>query len=273
MKLATRRAGDGPALICHPGGPGFSSHEFTEDLGGLARTRELVLVDARGTGDSPRPGDPSEYRTSDYVADLEELRAELALETIDLLGFSHGGIVAMAYAAMYPAHVRKLVLASTIAAITAETKDEMERLKAARQDEPWYQTAEAALAREEQGDYDDETFAQLWRDMAPMYFSRWDDRYQSWLDGSDTGVTAAPLRVFNAEFGESFDLRPELPRITAPALVLTGRDDFICGPAAAAQIAERIPDAEVVLLEGAGHMTFLEQPEAFAAAVERFLAA
>jgi proline-specific peptidase len=267
VRLATRRAGSGPTLICHPGGPGFASAEL-DDLGGLAETRELTLVDPRGTGSSPRPGDPSAYRTEDYVADLEELRADLGLETIDLLGFSHGGIVAIAYAAAHPSRVRKLVLAATLAAVTDELAAEIERAKAERADEPWFADAAAALEREERGDYDEDDFADLWRGMAPLYFSRWDERHRPWLERSTHGSNPAPLTVFNAE---PFDLRPDLHRIHAPTLVVAGADDFICGPVAARTIADGIAGADLVVLEDAGHMLFLEQPEAFRDAVESFL--
>ena len=253
-------------LVCHPGGPGFSAAELA-DLGGVGATRELVLVDPRGTGASPAPDDESAYTTDDYAADLEELRERLALETLDLLGFSHGGIVAMAYAAAHPSRVRKLVLASTIAAVTEETGAEMERLKAEKAGEPWYDDAIAALEQEERGDYDD--FAAMWTAMAPMYFHRWDERYRGWLTASVEGSTAAPLRVFNAQ---PFDLRGDLVRIDAQTLVITGADDFICGPAAASAIADGIRGAETVVLERAGHMTFVEQPDAFRHAVEEFLA-
>jgi len=266
VQLATRRVGSGPTLVCHPGGPGFSAAELA-DLGGLGATRELVLVDPRGTGTSPVPDDEGAYTTDDYVADLEELRERLALDALDLLGFSHGGIVAMAYAAARPHRVRKLVLASTIAAVTEETGAEMEHVKAGKAGEPWYDDAIAALEQEERGDYDD--FGAMWTAMAPMYFHRWDERYRGWLNASVEGSTAAPLRVFNAQ---PFDLRADLPRIGAETLVITGADDFICGPAAAGAIAAGIRGAETVILERAGHMTFVEQPDAFRDAVEAFLA-
>jgi len=266
VQLATRRVGSGPTLICHPGGPGFSAAELA-DVGGLGATRELVLVDPRGTGASPAPTDGGAYTTDDYVADLEELRETLARETLDLLGFSHGGIVAMAYAAAHPRRVGKLVLASTIAAVTEETTAEMERVKAEKADEPWYAGAFAALEQEERGDYDD--FTAMWTAMAPMYFHRWDERYRGWLTASVEGSSAAPLRVFNAQ---PFDLRADLAQIEAETLVITGADDFICGPAAATAIAAGIRGAETVILERAGHMTFVEQPDAFRQAVEAFLA-
>lgn len=265
MRPAASRVGSGPNLVCHPGGPGFSGAELG-DLGGLSATRELVLVDPRGTGATPAPGDPAAYRTADYVADLEELRVDLGLATFDLLGFSHGGVVAIAYAAEHPGRVRKLVLASTLAAFTPELVEEGERAKARSKGEPWHAAAMEALAREEAGAYETaEDAGAMWAAMAPMYFSRWDERYRAAVE---VPVAPAPLKVFNAE---PFDLRPVLPAVEAETLVITGRDDFICGPAAAETIAAGLRRAEIVLLDDAGHMTFLEQPEAFASAVERFL--
>jgi pimeloyl-ACP methyl ester carboxylesterase len=261
--LAYRSVGSGPPLVCHPGGPGFSSAEL-DDLGGLSATRTLVLLDPRATGGSdPAAG----YELEGYVDDVDVLRGHLGLAQLDLLGFSHGGIVAMAYAAAHPERVRRLVLASTLAAVSPDVEEEMARIKATKSDEPWFADAEAALEEEERGDYDD--VGELWKRMAPLYFSRWDERHRPWLERSAAGASPEPLRAFNET---SFDLRPDLGRITAPTLVITGRDDFICGPAAAAELAAGVARAEVVLLDGSGHMTFVERPDAFRDAVERFLA-
>jgi proline iminopeptidase len=264
VKLATRRIGSGSILVCHPGGPGFSGDELGA-LGGLDATRELVLVDPRGAGAT---GAADSYALADYVADLEELREELALETIDVLGFSHGGIVAMAYAARHPAHVRKLVLASTLAAFTPEQAAEAARIVESKIGAPWFAAAQAALGQEERGEYETpEEAASMWNAMAPLYFARWDEGYRPAVEVDR--LDPVPLKLFNAQ---PFDLRPDLPEIDAETLVITGADDFICGPAAADAIAGGIPGAEVVILADAGHFTFLEQPEAFRVAVESFLA-
>src|SRR4051794_29846461 len=98
MKIAYERRGRGPLLLCHPGGPGFSGREFG-DFAGLDSRRTLLLLHPRGTKES---GPADSYDLDGYVADLEELRDELGEEQIDLLGFSHGGMVAAAYAAAYP---------------------------------------------------------------------------------------------------------------------------------------------------------------------------
>lgn len=263
MRIAYDRRGTGPLLLCHPGGPGFSGREFA-DLGGLDAQRTLLLLHPRGTRES---GPADSYALDDYVGDLEELRATLGEEQIDLLGFSHGGMVAAAYAAAYPDRVRRLVFASSLLAVTPEMEAEADRVLASMSAEPWHEAAMAALAREEAGDYatPDETAA-MWNDMAPAYFSRWDERYRPQIEVD--WLPPEPLKAFNAAIP---DLRDVARAITAPTLVITGRDDFICGPAAAEAAAASIPDTEVVILDAAGHVTFLEQPGSFRDTIEAFL--
>ena len=264
MKLHTTRRGNGPLLVCHPGGPGFDGSELV-DLGGLDATRTLLLVDPRGTGGSDNA---ETYLLDDYVADIEELRAGLGDERIDLLGFSHGGLVAAAYAIAHPERIRKLVLTVGLAAFTPEMEVEAERVIASFAGEPWHADATAALAREEAGDYGTPAEAgAMWNAMVPLYFSRWEERYRPLVEVER--MNPEPLRQFNAT---PFDLRPDLGRIEAETLVITGRDDFICGPAAAQVLADGIPRSELVIVENAGHMLHVEQPAAYSAAVESFLA-
>ena len=264
MKLHASRRGAGPLLVCHPGGPGFDGSEL-HDLGGLDSTRTLLLVDPRGTGGSE---DAETYLLDDYVSDLEELRADLGEERIDLLGFSHGGLVAAAYAIAHPERVRKLVLTVGLAAFTPEMQAEAERVIATFAGEPWYADATAAIAREEAGDYGTPYEAgAMWNAMVPLYFSRWEERYRPLVEVER--MNPEPLRQFNAT---PFDLRPHLGRIEAETLVITGRDDFTCGPAAANVLADGIPRSELVIVEHAGHMLHLEQPGAYSGAVEAFLA-
>ena len=92
--LTYRREGDGPVLVCHPGGPGFSS-TYLADFGGLGESFTLVFFNPRGTGGSGRA---QTYALGGYVSDLEELRVQLGLEEMNLLGHSHGGFVAIDYA-------------------------------------------------------------------------------------------------------------------------------------------------------------------------------
>jgi pimeloyl-ACP methyl ester carboxylesterase len=269
--LTYRREGSGPPLVCHPGGPGFSSRYFG-DLAGLGGSFTLLLLDPRGTGSSDRPSDPRAYATEDYVADLEELRAHLALERMLLLGHSHGGVVAQAYAATHPARVERLVLASTLARFADEQTAAMQAGIEAKAGEPWYADAVAALEDEQEGRFQsDEELGELAVREFPLYFARYGEAERVYLDGfRDEVPVGDALHLFNDEIFTTFDLRPELPKITAPTLVITGEDDFITGPVCAADLAT-IPNVRTVLLPDCGHFIFVEARDRFRDEVTSFL--
>jgi pimeloyl-ACP methyl ester carboxylesterase len=272
--LAYRRVGSGRPLVCHPGGPGFSAFYFGE-LAGLGEQLGLILLDPRGTGGSTAPTDPRAYQLDDYVSDLEELRIGLELDRMQLLGHSHGGIVAVAYAARHPQRVDRLILASTLARFSPEQRAAMDAGIEKRSDEPWYDDARAALAAEEAGEFStDEELAELAMREFPLYFARFGDRERAYLESLRSDVpNPDPLRLFNLEIVETFDLRPELAQITASTLVITGEDDFITGPVCAEELAEGIAGAELVVLPETGHFIFYEAPIAFRDAVLSFLGA
>jgi len=239
----------------------------------LAEELELVLLDPRGTGGSTKPDDPRAYELDDYVADLEELRAHLGLEQLQLLGHSHGGVVAIVYAARHPDRVERLILASTLARFSPEQERAMAEAVERSAAEPWYEDGRAALEAESAGDFDsDEELGELALREFPFYFARYGDDERAYLETLRSEIpNADALRLFNTEQVPVFDLRPELKRITAPTLVIAGADDFITGPPSAAEIGEGIAGSRTVLLPNTGHFVFVEAPEAFREAVLAFL--
>lgn len=270
--LAYRRTGSGPTLVCHPGGPGFSSR-YLADLGGLGQELELLFLDPRGTGGSDPALDPSAYANEDYAADLEELRRHLGLEQLSLLGHSHGGVAAITYAARHPERVERLILANTLSRHGQEQEAAMQALLEEKAGEPWYAEARAALETELQGEFTDgRELMELCVRMMPFYYARFGERERAHVDsleGDELCVEAT--RLWEKEIWEHFDLRPLLPRLTMPTLVITGERDFITGPVCAAELTDGIPGAESVVLPGVGHMIFVEAPEEFRAAVLTFL--
>jgi proline-specific peptidase len=268
--LTYRREGAGPVLVGHPGGPGFSSL-YLSDLAGLGDAFTLVLLDPRGTGGSSVPADARAYTTADYVADVEELRLHLGEEQLNILGHSHGGVVAIAYAAQHPTRTRRLVAADALVRLHP---DEMERIMLTHSDEPWYDDARLALEQEDAGEYANEAeLRDITRRFWPMYFAHFDERAQEYLDECVVAERPNPdaLKLFNEGIAD-WDMRPELGRIDAPTLVITGAVDFICGPACAADIAAGIAGSKEVLIEDCGHFSFIEKPERFRAEVTQFLA-
>ncbi len=269
--LSYRREGTGPLLVCHPGGPGFSSRYFG-DLAGLGASFTLILLNPRGTEGSDRPSDRGAYQTADYVSDLDELRAHLGVEQMLLLGHSHGGVVAAAYSAAHPHRVERLVLASTLARFAEEQNAAMEAAMNAKSDQPWYADARAALEDEQEGRFEtDEQLGALALREFPFYFKNYGAAEEAYLDTlRDEIPVADALLLFNNEVWTTFDLRADLPKITAPTLVITGEDDFITGPACAADFGS-IPRQTTVVLPDCGHFIFVEARDRFRAEVTQHL--
>jgi pimeloyl-ACP methyl ester carboxylesterase len=266
--LAYERRGSGPLLVCHPGGPGGSAAEFC-DFAGLDDTFDLVLLSPRGSAGSDPAGG---YALASYASDLDELRAHLGVERIDLLGFSHGGIVAMVYAASYPDRVARLVLASTIAVFDDAAQAAQEAGIAAGRGEPWFAAAERAIADEQAGAFEtaEDLVANVQQQM-PLYFHSWEGHEATGRELAADFAQAEPLQYFNEREFPTFDLRPDLRTIGSPTLVMTGESDFICGPVCARTIAGELRDARLVLIPEAGHFTYIEQPGAFRHALVEFL--
>jgi proline-specific peptidase len=271
--LAYRRVGSGPLLVCHPGGPGFSARYFGADLGGLSERLELLLLDPRGARDSDRPATATGYGIEDYAADLEELRAHLGLDRINLLGHSHGGVAAMSYASRWTDRVERLVLASTIVRFGADQEQAAEAAVQRHRDEPWYEDALAAIAAEEAGDYaNDEELAELSRRFLPLYFARFDAAAAAYLETlADEVPNGDAIRQWESRIFRTFDLRGDLARIRAPTLVVTGELDFVAAPGSAEEIAGAMDRARLEILPGIGHFVFMEAPELFRQAVWSFL--
>jgi len=271
-KLTYRKLGHGPVLVCHPGGPGFSADYFG-DLAALWEQYTLIMLNPRGTGASERPADRRAYGIDDYVRDVEDLRQHLGLERMLLLGHSHGGVVAQAYAAKYPDHVRRLVLASTLARFGPDQEQAMRQGMDRRSAQPWAADAAAALEAEQAGNFtsDQELSELVFREL-PLYFAHYGGVEAGYVDTLRTEVVNADaLKLFNEEIFTTFDLRGRLPAIKCPTLVITGDEDFICGPLCAQEICAGVSGARLVIVGDAGHMTFVEQPQTFHDEVTDFL--
>jgi len=268
LTLSYERRGSGPLLVCHPGGPGGSAAEF-RDFAGLDDTFELVLFSPRGSHGS----DPADdYALASYVADLEALCDHLGLDQLDLLGFSHGGIVAMAYAAAFGARIRRLVLAATLAVWSDEAEAAMHRTMERRRDEPWFEEAQKAIADEQAGEFaSSEELVRNVQQQIPLYFHRWEGNERIGHELAADFAKAEPLHYFNTVEFPTFDLRGDLRTIEAPTLVLAGDDDLIAGLVSADAMMRELPDARLVTIPESGHFLYIEQPDAFRAALNDFL--
>jgi proline iminopeptidase len=261
--------GDGPPLVCLPGGPG-RTREYFGDLGGLSGFRQLIMPDTRGTGESADASDPLSYRCDRLVGDVEALRVHLGLDRIDLLGHSAAGSLATLYAAAYPQRVAHLILLtpSLHAVGVGETEEQWRAALARRSQEPWYPAALAAVEKADAGDDSADTR----RAYMPFFYGRWDDAAQA---HADVGVSERSRPVRDGFFAEgAFNppaTREAVGRLAAPVLIYAGGLDTAPVPETAAAGASLFPNATVTVQPGAAHFPWLDDPAFFTAAITSFL--
>ena len=268
LTLSYERRGTGPLLVCHPGGPGCSAAEF-RDFAGLDDSFDLVLLSPRGSSGSDAADD---YSLASYAADVEALREHLGVEQLNLLGFSHGGMVAMEYAATFGPRVDRLVLAGTLALWDDEAQAAMARGIEARRDQPWFADAQRAIEEEQAGEFSSaKELAANTQRQAPLYFHRWEGNERVGRELFADFGRSEPLHQFNTNEFPTLDLRPQLRAITAPTLVLSGDDDMIAGPVCGEATVRELQNGKLVTIAGTGHFLYVEQPEAFRSALIDFL--
>ncbi|MBS0561790.1 MAG: alpha/beta fold hydrolase [Proteobacteria bacterium] len=248
------------------GGPGGDHTGFKPAFSPLSARMQLVYFDHRGNGRSAR-GDPATYTLDENVEDMEALRRHLGLGPIVSIGTSYGGMVAMAHAARYPDSVSHLVLIVTAAhsGFIARAKE----IVAAR-GTPEQQRMFAMVLAGELNTV--ERMERYFAAMGPMYARRHDDDAAGVTRGRAIYSPEAITRAFGpGGFLTSFDLRPELPRITAPTLILAGRHDWICAPEFSEEIHRLISGSDLRIFEDSSHSIRIDEPQAMIDAIAGFV--
>ncbi|MGW8760908.1 alpha/beta fold hydrolase [Streptomyces sp. NPDC055815] len=269
--LAFRSLGDGPPLLCLPGGPGRAA-EYLGDLGGLSAHRTLILPDTRGTGASAMPADLATCRVDRLVADVEALRHHLGLDRVDLLGHSAGGSLAMLYAAAHPDRLTSLTLVTpSFAAVGLPSDTGEQEVIAARAAEPWH--AEAAAAHRHMKTA--KTFAEAapYRfAFEPLMYGRWDQAARAHA-AADSAQRALPVseHFYKDYTPDTEELRRRLGALSCPVLLLAGERDLWPTARSAADAASLFPHVTLTVQPGAGHYPWLDDARAFTAAVEGFV--
>jgi pimeloyl-ACP methyl ester carboxylesterase len=267
--LAYHVRGDGPTLVCLPGGPGRAT-SYLGDLGGLDKVRTLVMLDSRGTGDSQVPADESSYRVDRLVEDVEALRKHLGLRTLDLLAHSAGSNVATLYAAAYPSRLSTLTLVTGMLRVAGLTPTGVEESLAKRSSEPWYAAAMDADAQLDalDDDADPNLVKELEERTKPFGYGRWDAAAKAHADAeSEQFSEAARSGFWNGYDKDPAGLAKRLEQVAAPVLVIVGGVDIVPDHAASEAGAALFPTSRLVTIPGGGHFPWLDDPEAFVAAV------
>lgn len=207
----------------------------------------VIAPNSRGHGGDERSGASLE----NWIGDLDELIDAIGDANVHLAGLSMGGIQAMAYAARYGDKLASVILADTFATLTPEAA--ATRLTSIG-DRVW----EAGMP-EHAKKYVDET----------LIAQQTPERIEQLIDSIARIPADLYLESANATF--TVDLRNELQKIKVPTLVIHGERDEKTPRALSEEIASLISDAELVTVPGAGHLSALDAPQAFAEAVTQFI--
>jgi 3-oxoadipate enol-lactonase len=231
---------DAPVLLL-AGALGTSLDVWDALVEPLAERLRVVRVDHRGHGRSPVP--PGPYEIADLAGDVLALLDDLGVQRAHLAGVSIGAMVAMWLGAHAPERVDRLVLICTSAHMAPASR--------------WAERAAAVLNAGSVEAVAD-TVVERW--LTPPFAAE-HPQVRAWLRAM---LAAQPADGYAACCGaiERMDLRGDLPRITAPTLVVSGADDDATGPEHQELIAAAIPGARLVSLAGAAHQAAVEQPAA-----------
>jgi pimeloyl-ACP methyl ester carboxylesterase len=237
-----------PVLLVH--GFPLAGEMWRESVRELGLIWRCIVPDLRGHGRSETSPDVSIARFSD---DLVELLAAVGeRRPVVLVGLSMGGVIALEFFRRHRSRLRALVLANARA--TAETPE-----GAAKREELAQQVLRAGS-----GAAADAMVDNLFAPDAPPSLKNW---CRELITRNPPAGVAAAARALIAR-PDSMDT---LAKIDCPTLIIAGDRDAITAEALMRDLHTRIPGADFALIRGAGHLTPVEQPVQFAAALRAFL--
>ena len=258
IDLYYREFGAGPTLVLAHG-LACGWRMWWPQIDRFCRDYRVIAYDMRGHGRSSAPVDESSYSAAHLGQDLIGLLDHLRVERCHIVGFSMGGGPAMAVALNRPERVERLILADVGSG--AENPWAVTRLA-----QVW---AEHARVGGMNAMADNMLLGEFFKT-----YARRSPRARRHMRALITqnplpgilGILAGVL----ARRKPLFRLRGTLARIAVPTLVMAGEHDHVCHKAARL-LAKTIPGAISARVAGAGHMSPLEAPDAFYAAVREFL--
>lgn len=245
-------AGQGlPILLIH----GFPHDRrlWNAQVAGLQDTARVIAPDLRGFGTSI---DPTGTMTmDDYAADLHALLEELGIQKVVVAGLSMGGYIALAFLERYPAVVKGLILCNTRAGADSD------EARVGRED-----TARNVMT---------EGVPLLAEAMLPKMLSPESLSTRPGMGSSIESMMAEqrPAGVVAALRGMAArpDRTPMLATIDVPTLIITGEKDTVIPPSESEAMAGAIPGSKLVVIPNVAHLSNVEAPEAFNAAVQEFM--
>ncbi|MEM9706832.1 MAG: alpha/beta hydrolase [Pseudomonadota bacterium] len=254
-EIAVDVAGSGEVILFIHGIGGDRSN-WSDQLLACPVGYQGVSVDLRGYGASDDFDGP--FRYSDVCGDLLRVLEYLSAEQAHIVGLSMGGVVAMEFWKKAPERLKSLVLCDTGPGVANDrTPEDAQAFLDARQ--------KPLLDGLSPSDIAPKLAKSLVSPKAP------DRAYQRLVQSMSSLRKDTYLKSLEAMV--MYRSPPDFTKIRTPTLIIVGEDDMLTPPAVSERMAEKIPNAKLVIVPEAGHLSNIEQPEAFNAALFAFLQA
>ena len=251
-RIAVEQAGAGP-LVVFMHGIGGNRTNWRDQLPVFGRHFRAVAWDARGYGDSDDYDGLLDF--GHFADDLRRVLDHFGAARAHLVGLSMGGMIALDFATRYGDRVATLTLCDSLPGFTHLSDAQRAEFIRLRQ-EPLLEGKEP-------------------RDMAPAVARSLLGKnpragsYERLVESMSALHKQSYLKTIagSANYGRNLDLES----IAVPTHVVVGDEDTLTPPAMSREMARRISGARLTIIEGAGHLSNIEQPEAFNRAVLDFL--
>jgi proline iminopeptidase len=261
---------DGDYILILSGGPGEDISSMQGIADELGKKYRCIMWEQRGTGRSKLPTyDASTINLNAYMEDIEALRKQLHAEKFIVVGNSWGMILGLAYAGTHPDAVRAVVTLGsgpiTLEYLGVFSDNQYVRLGPGELEvrDFWKEPSREAA------DPDRASFERLRAATVAYFFDRKKAlQMAAELEPKNYNFHVPP--VFLKAEGK-YDIRPKLKTITAPVLLLQGRQD-LAGEANVCEAHSLIKNSTLTFIDKCGHMPWLEQPEQTWKIVDDFLA-
>lgn len=218
----------------------------------LAKRFRVLRLDIRGHGGSPVP--PPPYSMGGLAGDVQALFDRLGVTETAWLGVSLGGMIGLTHALGHPGVITRMIVADTTSGYPEAAHG------------GWRERIAAVKERGTQAVVD----GTLGRWFTPGFAQREPGLMQHF--GTMIASTPADGFIGCCEAILGYEIAADLPRIRVPVLVMVGDQDQATPPAMAQALASGIPGARYQAIESAAHQSNIEQPGAFNACLEQFLA-
>jgi proline iminopeptidase len=261
-------AGKGAPVVILSGGPGMDAAYMQPVADLVAQHNTAILLDQRGTtGSMPSTLDATTITPELYLSDLEALRTSLGYKQWIVLGHSAGALTAMRYAIAHPDHTQALLLIGVVPPRSAGLSRMMDNVSVRLSPETMKQVAALDSS-------DKSPDAKMAAEISILFTADFFDRAAA----AKFALTMTPETCHALTAGllqqatPTFDLTAGLAKLHIPTLIVQGRQDPL-DPEMASEARDAIPGAKLIILERAGHFSWLDNPTDFSAAVQPFLAA